>query len=90
MDTQERVCASLDGCTAYARGVEFGKLVARMQKGKPIADYFLRQDQEQILEVAIRLGWTVLETRPQGDRVWIKMKKPAPQRERRPAAVAAG
>jgi hypothetical protein len=60
-----------------------------MQKGKPIADYFLRQDQEQILEVAIRLGWTVLETRPQGDRVWIKMKKRVPQRERRPVAVAA-
>jgi hypothetical protein len=90
MDAEEKVCASPDGCAAYACGVEFGQLVARMQKSTPIADYFPRQNQDQILQVANRLGWAILETRPEGDRVWIKMKKPAPQRERRPAAVAAG
>jgi hypothetical protein len=89
MDALERVCAPLDECATYARGVEFGKLLARMQKGRPIAGHFLRHNQDQILQAATRLGWTVLETTPQGDHVWIKMKKRAPQRERRLAVAAA-
>ncbi len=88
MDAEERVCAPLDGCAAYASGVAFGQLLARMQKGKPIAGLFLRQNQDQILRTAKRLGWSILETKPQGDRVWIKMKKRAAQRER--VAVAIG
>jgi hypothetical protein len=60
-----------------------------MAKGKPIADYFLRQNQDQILSAASRLGWAVLELKTEGDRVWIKMKKRASQRERRPAVAVA-
>ena len=87
MDAQETLCASLEDCAVYARGVEFGQLLARMQKGKPIADHFALQNREQILSAAKRLGWNVLEAKAEGDRVWIKMRKPAPQRARRPAAV---
>lgn len=61
------VCPFLSDDPTYARGVEFGLLCARMGAalaaagGGPavVRDYFLLENQEQILLLANRTGWTV-------------------------------
>ncbi|HEV3118692.1 MAG TPA: hypothetical protein VGY58_16705 [Gemmataceae bacterium] len=72
---QKLACPFLDESPTFAYGVEFGLLFARMRREKVIADYFLRRNQDQILLAASRLGWQVLRMKPQGDWLWIKMKR---------------
>ncbi len=50
---------------AFAHGVEFGLLYARMTRGEEdrISDYFLIDNEEQITLCANRLGWRVVEIR---------------------------
>ena len=50
-------------------------LFARMRRTRFIADYFLRESQDQILLLASRLGWQVVKMKPEGDWLWLKMKK---------------
>ena len=53
----------------YAYGVEFGMLYSRLRNEAEtvIADCFLTANQEQILLVANRLGWQLIEMKP-----WVK------------------
>jgi hypothetical protein len=66
MDTYTLVCPFLTDDPAFARGVEFGLLYARMQSGQEdeVQDYFQRENQEQILLLASRLRWQVVEMQP--------------------------
>jgi hypothetical protein len=65
------VCPFLTDDPAFARGVEFGLLYAQMLAGQEdIQDYFQRENQEQVLLLASRLGWQVVEMRPH-DRCWF-------------------
>lgn len=63
------VCPFLTDDPLYALGVEFGMLYARMSRMKmgTIKDYFLLDNQEQVLLLASRLGWSVVKMR-----VWRK------------------
>jgi len=71
------VCPFLNPDPLFAFGVEFGLLYAEMRKGEPIAGYFCRKNQEQILLAANRLGWSVTECRPHDkDWFWIEMEPP--------------
>jgi hypothetical protein len=61
--------------------VEFGLLYSRMQEDSDsISDFFCRDNQDRILLLASRLGWTVREMEPWGrDWFWCEMeKRPAP------------
>ncbi len=81
MTSNTLVCPFLNPDPVYAYGVEFGLLYARMQhSGEPVADYFTRANQDQILVLASRLGWSVEEIRPwDKDWFWCRMEKvPAP------------
>lgn len=70
------VCPFLDECPAYAHGVELGMLFSRMQRRKIIAGIFTRSNQDQILLLASRLGWTVVKMKTwRRDWVWIKMRR---------------
>lgn len=54
------VCPFMTDDPVFAFGVEFGLLHARMQSGtRKIKDYFCRANQERILLLANRLGWSV-------------------------------
>jgi hypothetical protein len=66
MSTNTLVCPFLTDDPVYANGVEFGMLYARMRDAPEdaIQDYFCRANQEQILLLANRLGWTVREIEP--------------------------
>lgn len=77
MSEQQLLCPFLDDSLAFARGVEFGMFFTQMRRAKVIADYFLRENQDQILLAASRLGWTVVRMKREGDWIWIKMKPPA-------------
>jgi hypothetical protein len=56
---------------AFAFGVEFGLLYARLSEGdEEVADFFCRENQDRILLMAGRLGWHVEEMRPH-DRDWF-------------------
>lgn len=71
------VCPFLSADPVYALGVEFGMLYARMQgTDEPIGDYFARANQDQILLLASRAGWRVVEMRPESrDWFWLLMEK---------------
>jgi len=58
-DTHKLVCPFLDSSPEYARGVEFGILFERMKFEEEIIDLFLMENQDQILLLVNRLGWTV-------------------------------
>lgn len=71
MSSNTLLCPFLNTDPAFAYGVEFGLLWARMQnEEEPIADYFTRANQDQILLAASRLGWAVAEMKP-WDRYWF-------------------
>lgn len=75
MSEHRLLCPFLDDSAMFTRGVEFGMLFARMRRAKLIADYFLRENQDQILLIASRAGWKILEMKAEGDWLWIKMKR---------------
>jgi hypothetical protein len=75
------VCPFLTDDKMFAYGVEFGLLYARMNDGEErIGDYFCRENQERILLLANRLGWSVLKIKPwDSGWFWCEMEKaPAP------------
>ncbi len=78
MPSFDLVCPFLDSSPRYAYGVEFGMLFARMcaeAEGR-IAGYFCLANQDQILLLASRLGWSVDELRPWGkDWFWCRLDK---------------
>ncbi len=84
--THALVVPFLNEDPVYAFGVEFGQLYARMRSGEEvIEDYFTIQNQDQILLMASRLGWRVVECEQRErkswgrDWFWCKMEKgPAP------------
>lgn len=79
--TNTLVCPFLSDDPVYAHGVEFGLLYGRMRDSdEPVADYFTRANQDQILLLASRLGWAVREIKP-WDKFWFWChleKMPAP------------
>jgi hypothetical protein len=67
----------LNGEEAYALGVEFGMLYSRMKSDDEVKDYFCRENQDQILLAASRLGWRVVEMKPHDDDwFWLHMVRP--------------
>jgi hypothetical protein len=81
MTNHTLVCPFLNDDPTFAYGVEVGLLFSRMQtRARRIRDYFCRRNQDQILLLAARLGWTVKRMKPWGnDWFWCDMtKKPAP------------
>ena len=73
------VCPFLDGSESFANGVEFGLLYGTMQTTNRIEDFFLNDNQDQILLLASRLNWKVNEIKPlpghERDWFWISMEK---------------
>jgi hypothetical protein len=60
MTTYGLVCPFLTDDPTFAYGVEFGLLFARMRgEEEYIADYFCLDNQDRILLLASRLGWTI-------------------------------
>lgn len=53
------VCPFLTDDPAFAHGVEFGMLFARMQRRRAVDDVFTTENQDRILLLASRLGWRV-------------------------------
>ena len=86
--TNTLICPFLNPDPVFAQGVEFGMLYARMRDSdEPVAEYFTRANQDQILLLASRLGWTVAEMKP-WDKDWFfcrMEKEPAPANELGPA-----
>jgi hypothetical protein len=80
MANYDLVCPFLTDDPMFAYGVEFGLLHAKMGNEERIADYFCRKNQERILLLANRLGWSVVEMRATDrDGFWCEMEKgPAP------------
>ena len=73
------VCPFLTDDPMFAHGVEFGLLYARMQSAAEIRDYFCRANQERILLLANRLGWSVRKIEPwDEDWFWCVMKRREP------------
>ena len=79
MTTYGLVCPFLTDDPMFAYGVEFGLLRARMQgEGERIEDYFTRENQERILLLANRLGWSVRAIKPWGSGwFWCEMERQA-------------
>lgn len=76
MSTYDLVCPFLTDDPVFAYGVEFGLLHAHMQEATEIGDYFCRANQDRILLLASRLGWTVKEMKPHDkDWLWIELEK---------------
>jgi hypothetical protein len=76
--TFDLVCPFLDHDPRFAYGVEFGMLFARMRDGDEgeIAGYYCMANQDQILLLASRLGWSVDELRPWGrDWFWCRLER---------------
>lgn len=81
MATETLIVPFLTDDPTFAYGVEFGLLYARMRSGaEEIKDFFCRQNQERILLLANRLGWSVRRIKAwDKDWFWCSMKrKPAP------------
>lgn len=79
--THTLVCPFLTDNPEFARGVEFGLLYARMRDSdEPVADYFFLSNQDQVLLLASRLGWSVveMEVEPSGWLWCVLEKKPGP------------
>jgi hypothetical protein len=78
MTTHTLVCPFLNSDPAFAYGVEFGLLYARMSNSdEPVTGYFTIQNQDQILLLASRLRWRVRELRRWGkDWFWCELEKP--------------
>jgi len=77
MTSNTLVCPFLNSDPVYAYGVEFGMLYARMQTSdEQVADYFCRENQDQILLLASRLGWSVVELKPWDENwFWLRIEK---------------
>ncbi len=74
MTTHSLVCPFLTDDPMFAAGVEFGMLFTRMSEtSEPIQDYFLRENQDRILLLANRLGWTVDDI-CKTDRFWFSCR----------------
>jgi hypothetical protein len=86
--TNTLLCPYLTDEPAFAYGVEFGMLFCAMKRKTKIKGYYLRQNQEQILLLANRLGWNVKKIgrrkdcgKPwEKDWFWLVMIKNQPQR----------
>jgi hypothetical protein len=78
MATWTLICPFLNQSSDFALGVEFGRLYARMRIGEDaeISDYFCIENQDQILLVASRLGWEVVEMSSwDADWFWCLLRK---------------
>lgn len=60
----------LDTDVKYAHGVEFGQLFERLKEADKIHEYITRANQDQVLLLLSRLGWTV-ETIKEHDENWF-------------------
>ncbi len=70
------VCPFLTDDPQFAYGVEFGLLYAAMRDADEVADYFCLANQDQILLLASRLRWHVVEMEPWGtDWFWVRLEK---------------
>lgn len=80
MTSHSLVCPFLTDDPAFAAGVEFGLLYARMRDGGDgvIADFYQRENQDRILLLVSRLGWRATKVEPR-DRCWFwcEMENPA-------------
>jgi len=81
MATYDLVCPFLTEDPVYALGVELGLLCAKMRgRCRRIRDYFSRQNQEQILLLANRLGWTVKRISAHDDYwFWCHLERQKPR-----------
>lgn len=81
MPSNTLVCPLLNDDPMSAYGVEFGRLCSRMRDSDgPVAEFFTRSNQDQILLLACRLGWSVREVKP-WDKFWLRChleEMPAP------------
>jgi hypothetical protein len=63
----------------FAYGVEYGLLYARVRhadKGETVKDYVSRENQERVLLMANRLGWSVGKCEPHDECwFWLEMEK---------------
>lgn len=66
------VCPFLNENPDYACGVEFGMLFVRMKTETRIDDCFTVRNQDQILLLASRSGWSVLQMR-KIDKFWFQI-----------------
>ena len=70
------VCPFLTDDPIYAFGVELGMLFSEMEEKTEIKNYFCLENQEQILLLANRLGWTVREMKIHDEYwFWLEMYK---------------
>jgi hypothetical protein len=77
------VCPFLTNDPAFAHGVEFGMVYARLRDGREdaIEDYFTTANQEQITLAANRLGWRVAGMRRRGGGwFWCRLERPGADR----------
>ena len=63
-------CPFLTGSDEFARGVEVGMAWSQMQRRRTVTGYFLRANEDQILLMASRLGFDVLQ-RESHDADWL-------------------
>ena len=71
MSVYSMMCPFLTDDPQFALGVEFGLLYARMRgEEERISDFFSKENQDQILLLASRLGWHVREMK-RGDEYWF-------------------
>lgn len=70
---------TLNADPLYVQGIEYGILYAQMQAtDEPIEQFFTRRNQEQILFLANRMGWSVETIEPQDDEwFWCRLAKKA-------------
>jgi hypothetical protein len=73
------VCPFLTDDPMFAYGVEFGMLFTQMRGDQDrIAGYFCRKNQDRILLLASRLGWSVDQIKPwDNDWFWCALEKNA-------------
>lgn len=78
MSEHTMVCPFLNGEPAYAHGVEFGMLYCQMRDSdEPVEGYFHRENQDQILLAASRLGWTAEDIKAHDDFwFWVRLEPP--------------
>ncbi len=79
MTNYSLICPFLTDDPVFAYGVEFGLLLARMRSGADaIGGYFCQENQDRILLLANRLGWSVEQIKPwDKDWFWCSIEKKA-------------
>lgn len=69
------VCPFLDASPKYALGVELGMLYEQLQESNHHRGFYMVDNQEQILLLANRLGWSVDIFEPGDEWFFVEMSK---------------